>query len=393
MYQEINTLTIFSNLKEDVVLAKLIELLQDKDSTSTTYISRYCDFVSELYKQNVNLSLYIQSRVLEDQNIYMERIAHKQEVPELFKVAVDEELSILERLSQITSEQLLQDIAYQGYLPTYEVESIDLHALYQERIQRVPKEGYGIFAEYKAFTIRNHELVGIQHVDPQRLEDLVGYEQERSKVIKNTLGFLEGMPSNNVLLYGDAGTGKSSTVKAILNEYAKDGLRLIEVKKHQMKDLPAIMETLTNNPLKFIIFIDDLSFSSNDDNFIAMKNILEGGINNAQSNVLVYATSNRRHFIKEDANERSGSELFVNDSIQETMSLAARFGLTITFQKPKKDVYMQIVQALAKRYGIQLSGQELINKAEAFAIRASGRSPRTAKQFIETQKIEESIEE
>ena len=199
--------------------------------------------------------------------------------------------------------------------------------------------------------------------------------------------FLQGLPANNVLLYGDAGTGKSSTVKAIANEYKDQGLRLIEIKQSQLKEIPNVLETLAGNPLHFILFIDDLSFDSGNDEFIALKNILEGGASHTRGNVLIYATSNRRHFVKEDASVRSGSEMFVNDTIQETMSLAARFGLTVTFQKPKKSLYIEIVEALADRYGIQMDREQLITEAEAFAIRASGRSPRTARQFIDTVNI------
>ena len=154
-----------------------------------------------------------------------------------------------------------------------------------------------------------------------------------------------------------------------------------------------MLETLAGNPLKFILFIDDLSFDSGNEEFIALKNILEGGASHTRGNVLIYATSNRRHFVKEDASARSGSEMFVNDTIQETMSLAARFGLTVTFQKPKKSLYLEIVEALADRYGIEMDRDQLVTEAEAFAIRASGRSPRTARQFIDTVNIRTHLQE
>lgn len=151
------------------------------------------------------------------------------------------------------------------------------------------------------------------------------------------------------------------------------------------------MDSLADNPLHFIIFIDDLSFKSNDDDFVALKNILEGGIQNNQNNCVVYATSNRRHFVQENSKNRDGGELFRNDSIQETMSLAARFGLTVTFTKPLKDLYLEIVMQLADRYQIETDRDVLAIQAEAYAIRNSGRSPRTAKQFIEYTKINEKI--
>ena len=157
----------------------------------------------------------------------------------------------------------------------------------------------------------------VRYPDPQRLSELPGYEQEREKVIANTRALLEGRPANNVLLYGDAGTGKSSTVKAIANEFAPDGLRLIEVKKNQLYQIPALMDELAKNPLKFILFIDDLSFASNDDNFAALKAILEGGVGGRSHNVAVYATSNRRHLVKETMADRSGDDLHAMDARQE----------------------------------------------------------------------------
>ena len=226
---------------------------------------------------------------------------------------------------------------------------------------------------------------------------------------------LDGSGASNMLLYGDMGTGKSSTIKAVANAYADQGLRLIELKKNQLFQIPRVLEELASNPLKFIIFIDDLSFAGNDDNFSALKATLEGSITGCGDNAVIYATSNRRHLVRESASDRvSGAgfddDLHLNDTMQETMSLAARFGLTITFSKPGKDEYLSIVRSLADEYGIAvredgeaatagadnadgkitetgISETELNTRAEAFAIRRNGRSPRTARQFIELLKI------
>ena len=185
------------------------------------------------------------------------------------------------------------------------------------------------------------------------------------------------------MLYGDAGTGKSSSVKAIANEFAADGLRLVEVKKNQLYQIPALLDSLAQNPLKFILFIDDLSFSANDDNFAALKAILEGSVGGRNQNVVVYATSNRRHLIKETLSDRSGDDIHEADTRQELMSLSARFGLTVTFQRPDKVRFEEILLDLAKQYGVQMPSDQLFIKGEAFAIRAGGRSPRVARQFIE----------
>ena len=235
----------------------------------------------------------------------------------------------------------------------------------------------------RLFTVENGQLVPVKYPDPQRLSELPGYEKEREKVIANTKALLAGMPANNVLLYGDAGTGKSSAVKAIANEFAPEGLRLVEVKKNQLYQIPDLMDKLAANPLKFILFIDDLSFTANDDNFAALKAILEGSVGGRAQNIAVYATSNRRHLIKETLSDRTGDDIHEADTRQELMSLSARFGLTVTFQRPEKARFETILEELAKQHNIQMPTEQLLLKAEAFALRAGGRSPRVAKQFIE----------
>ena len=270
-----------------------------------------------------------------------------------------------------------------AFLPRWETKAIDLHAAYAQRMSEVGKKGYGMFARHHVFALEDGHLVPVRYPDPQRLSELPGYEQEREKVIANTRALLAGMPANNVLLYGDAGTGKSSAVKAIANEFAPEGLRLVEVKKNQLYQIPDLMDKLAANPLKFILFIDDLSFTANDDNFAALKAILEGSVGGRAKNIAVYATSNRRHLIKETLTDRTGDDIHEADTRQELMSLSARFGLTITFQRPEKARFETILAELAKQHGIDMPMDQLLVKAEAFAIRAGGRSPRVAKQFIE----------
>ena len=223
----------------------------------------------------------------------------------------------------------------------------------------------------------------VKNVDPKTIDQLYGYQRERGMVLDNTKALAEGKAAVNVLLYGDAGTGKSSTIKACANAYYDKGVRLVEFDKSQLTEIPMVMDQLYQSPLKFIFFIDDLSFSQDDDSFCQLKAILEGNIASYARNVVIYATSNRRHLIRESMESRMGNDLHLNDTLQETMSLSARFGLTITFSKPEKDLYLEIVSCLAKEYGVEMEQEELFRRAEAFAIRASGRSPRTAKQFIQ----------
>ena len=386
-YLSLRTLTVFAGIRKDAVITALESLLTADPEKQEEFVGRYCAFTAALYERDTDWSRYLHALVMEDDNICVRQAAVKQPLGALLEDSLVQELITLTALSRLTSDQVTEKLNYNGYLPRWETSEYDFSADYQAHLKELPRKGYGIFARYHAFRIENGQLAPILCPDPQRLDELVRYEREREPVIANTRAFLQGLPANNVLLYGDAGTGKSSTVKAIANEYKDQGLRLIEIKQSQLKEIPNVLETLAGNPLHFILFIDDLSFDSGNDEFIALKNILEGGASHTRGNVLIYATSNRRHFVKEDASVRSGSEMFVNDAIQETMSLAARFGLTVTFQKPKKSLYIEIVEALADRYGIQMDREQLITEAEAFAIRASGRSPRTARQFIDTVNI------
>lgn len=245
------------------------------------------------------------------------------------------------------------------------------------------EHGAGLFARYRAFVWTDGALIPVHEPDCPDEEEMMGYTLQRDQVIANTRALLEGKPANNVLLYGDAGTGKSSAIKAIANAFADQGLRLVEVKKNQLYQIPDLMDALASNPLKFILFIDDLSFTANDDNFAALKAILEGSVGGRAGNIAVYATSNRRHLIKETLTDREGDDIHESDTRQELMSLSARFGLTITFGSPDRERYLHIVEELAKQYGVELDPRQLAVRSEAFAVRSGGRSARVAKQFIE----------
>ena len=385
-------LVIFRALLDDPVIAKLLDLT-DRMEAGTRSMGIVCDSVAEfeaaLFEHTTNWGEYLSAAVLEAETVCVRHAAAGALTPVL-QTALDSELSFLQQLCSLTLDELFQT-AYSeqsqrpelAFLPRWEISDIDLPAAYAQRMSEVGKKGYGMFAKHHVFTVENGQLVPVKYPDPQRLSELPGYEKEREKVIANTKALLAGMPANNVLLYGDAGTGKSSSVKAIANEFAPEGLRLVEVKKNQLYQIPDLMDRLAANPLKFILFIDDLSFTANDDNFAALKAILEGSVGGRAKNIAVYATSNRRHLIKETLTDRSGDDIHEADTRQELMSLSARFGLTVTFQRPEKARFETILAELAKQHNIQMPMDQLLVKAEAFAIRAGGRSPRVAKQFIE----------
>lgn len=385
-------LVVFRSLLDDPVVAKLLDLTDRMEAGAPGY-GPVCDAVAQfeaaLFEHTTNWGSYLSAAVLEAETVCVHQAASGTLAPAL-QTALDSELAFLQALCGLTLDELLaaagsatgqaQELAF---LPRWETSSIDLPAAYAQRMSEVGKKGYGMFAKHHVFTVENGQLVPVKYPDPQRLSELPGYEKEREKVIANTKALLAGMPANNVLLYGDAGTGKSSAVKAIANEFAPEGLRLVEVKKNQLYQIPDLMDKLAANPLKFILFIDDLSFTANDDNFAALKAILEGSVGGRAKNIAVYATSNRRHLIKETLTDRTGDDIHEADTRQELMSLSARFGLTVTFQRPEKARFETILAELAKQHGIDMPMDQLLVKAEAFAIRAGGRSPRVAKQFIE----------
>jgi predicted AAA+ superfamily ATPase len=233
-------------------------------------------------------------------------------------------------------------------------------------------------------------FVGVGSLDPVRFSDLISYGAEREDIIQNTLQFLDGKPANNILLYGDRGTGKSTTVKALVNEYHARGLRMIEVPKRQLGDFPYIIRQLVGRNLKFILFIDDLAFEDNEENYTALKAALEGGLESKPDNVLIYATSNRKHLIKERFSDRSGlssgnidDEVRAADTMQEKLSLSDRFGMTVVFSSPDKRRYLEIAEGLVKKRGLNVDSDYIGREAMKWELRYNGRSPRTARQFVD----------
>ncbi len=248
--------------------------------------------------------------------------------------------------------------------------------------------GVGKFGLHKAFRIQHREdcaeIIPITNIAHVKLDDLVGYEIAKQKLIDNTEAFVNGREANNCLLFGDAGTGKSTSIKAIANQYYEKGLRLIEVYKHQFCDLNDVIAQIKNRNYKFIIYMDDLSFEEFEVEYKYLKAVIEGGLEKKPDNVLIYATSNRRHLIRETFSDKEEirEDMHTSDTVQEKLSLYARFGVTIYFGAPNKKEFEQIVAALAKKNEINMTKEELFAEANKWELSHGGLSGRTAQQFI-----------
>lgn len=375
------SLVIFRDLLSDEAVRSFLTMLacQDEDA----FIDACADFEAALFSHCDNWSDYLVNAILSSENIAVRMKAVK-ESSSVIDASLKRELAILSDAAAVRLEDF--PFGSVSLFTPWNTSETNLSAAYDARLDEAAVRGYGMYAEYHVFSLTDEGLVPVKYPDPQKLSELPGYETERRKVIANVEALLKGDPAVNVLLYGDAGTGKSSTIKAIANEYQDEGLRLIEVRRRLLFKIPPLLEELAALPLKFILFIDDLSFSSNDDNFAALKAILEGSVTKQANNTIICATSNRRHLVKESVSDRFLDDLHENDTRQEMLSLSARFGLVVTFQKPDRSRYLYIVNELARDYGLMIDEASLAERAEAYALRAGGRTPRVAKQFIDQLK-------
>ena len=384
-----SSVVIFRNILKTKVIKKLLKFLNCETKENIDNIKQidlYSEFLSELFKSDNNLADFILSQIFLDDNIYISKCILKQEINNNLKKTFKNELNFFKYISSFDFSSIFNK-EYSKNIAELEIKEIDFYKIYFEHIKNIDKKGYGIFYNNNMFVLDDKKnIIAVKNKDNQDIKKLYGYEIERNKVLSNTKILIEGKKANNILLYGDAGTGKSSTVKAVANFFKDEGLRLIEIKKNQLHFITDIIEKLSCSPLKFIIFIDDLTFSSNDDTFSYLKAILEGGVNSFPNNIAVYVTSNYRHLIKENFTDRDGDDIHIEDTIQQIMSLTNRFGMIITFQRPGRDLFKEIVLSYAKENNIKTDKEELIKQAEAYAIRSAGRSPRVAKQFIELLK-------
>ena len=386
LHIRLRALAVFRELLADPVLEALADYLGCVDTDdAASAVSRYAEFISRLFAAgSTSLASYIQSIVGDNENSYICTVGRGETPDVALEACVWQELDTLQTVAELTPEALREGLSWDGWLPGFRAEKADIPGNYRSRCANIGKFGYGIYAKHRMFYInsQNH-IVPVRNPDKTRLSSLVDYKREQQIILDNTVALLEGKPAANILLTGDAGTGKSSTVKAVVNELHDRGLRILEVRKEQLTEIPEILDTLNSNPLKFILFIDDLSFQKDDDNFSALKAILEGSVSAKSQNVVIYATSNRRHLVKESFGDRDGDDIHRNDTMQEIISLSERFGIQVTFTKPDKQTYLDIVHHLAQERGVEMELAELDRQAETFALSRSGRSARAANQFID----------
>lgn len=406
LHDRLDELAIFHNLNHDKVFHAFHRLLGIVGEQGINWWQRkgeFYRFVTYLYEAHTdNWTEYLKNLVLSVETPCTWYAVQGLPIPESMRKSAERELAYLSKTASISSALMKEHhfimgfgefTGREGLQPDWYAEKIDLEPLFFERLNKIQKYGYGIWEKHRMFQMKcyddSYRLKPVAYPDTIQLTDLVGYEIQRKQVIDNTKALLNGWNASNILLYGSAGTGKSATVKAVANAFAEEGLRLIELSKNELHLLPELLEELNKNPLKFILFIDDLSFQENDDNFSALKAVLEGSISARAKNTVIYATSNRRHIVRETFSQRAGDEVHRNDTIQETISLSERFGIQILFDKPNKDLYLDIVTSLAQEAGLQTEKEQLILKAEQFAMRKSGRSARTARQFVNQLLCEE----
>ena len=376
---KLETLCVFRQFLSDPVIAALCAYLEAPTN------SAYAGFVAALYETNGgNISEHIKELCENSCNVYVTTLGKGEEAPDHIYYSLLSELDILQEVAELTKDKLCRALAYKDFLPDFVNTKLQLKDLYLHRAKNIKKYGYGIYAKYRMFYVDAQDrIIPVHNPDRTELSSLVDYQRERQIIVDNTKALLAGKPAANILLTGDAGTGKSSTVKAVANALWQEGLRIIEVRKDQLRAIPVILDELSTNPLKFVLFIDDLSFLKDDDNFNALKAVLEGSVTAKSSNVVIYATSNRRHIIKEKFSDREGDDIHRNDTMQELISLSERFGIHVTFSKPNKETFLHIVHHLAEKSGLDTPKAELDAMAERFALERGGRSARLARQFVD----------
>lgn len=426
MYRDIAKLVLYRDLGEDSILMKLSGIFEEFDSghyEKSELVSRIYDQIKRLLDISTSYGFdknlwhnYLAFILITNENSFSmtcEKVGANDGTVnnfaksdfKIFKKLFDFDFSEIEAaldidcFSTITSykaigkkEQMYnKNVSQKVQKISLDIEqAADENQIFDIVTDFYKAYGVGMFGLNKAFRITREngylEFVPINNTEDVRLDDLIGYEIQKKKIVDNTEAFVEGRKANNALLFGDSGTGKSTTIKAIINEYYDRGLRMIEIYKHQFQDLAQVISLIKNRNYRFVIYMDDLSFEEFEIEYKYLKAVIEGGLEIRPDNVLIYATSNRRHIIRETWTDRNDMEnsngMHRSDTMQEKLSLVNRFGVTISYSKPSQKEYFQIVKGLARKNGIEMEDDKLFLEANKWELSHGGISGRTAQQFI-----------
>ena len=387
----LSTLSVYRDLLDQPVLVALSQLSQALETgDGLTAAQHYSQLFYEMQRSgSPSLGHWLYEALRWSQGPYPTAMA-KGDCPEHLEYAARLDINTLNQIGLISSQTWLDAITaatpaklrplLSQLLPWPDEPTFSLHLspLRQAYLQ----EGVGLLARHKAFVWEDGTLIPVPHPDCPTSEQLMGYEHHRNQVVQNTRALLAGKYVNNVLLYGESGTGKSATVKHLLTLPGMEQLRLIEADKENLSGLPALIRSLEGQPLKFIIFIDDLTFDRDDPTYSVLKTILEGGVEHRPQNVAIYATSNRRHLVRQTISERAGDEMDRNETIREKTSLADRFGLRILYQGLSRGEFLDLVDLFAAQHGCTLPQEQLHQQAIAWERHHGSTTPRTALQFV-----------
>ncbi|MFW5999689.1 MAG: ATP-binding protein [Halanaerobiaceae bacterium] len=417
-FEKLDFLLVFTEINKEQTVQKLRQMVPDTVAEDYEVTDKNLKMLLAVYSQLLAFSEryslsgspwknYLCHLLAEAENVFTLTAERRGLAEESIYTAAARDLEILKEIYDVKLPEIFARVGIDDkyLIPDYTPAGTGINRFYAQRIKRLKEifsraesgreivsqlaefyhwHGAGRLNRYSAFRWSGGQMEGIPATDPITFNELIGYESQQKKLIENTEVFLAGNPANNILLYGSEGTGKSSSIKALLNRYSGEGLRLIEVGRHQIKELPEILQTVAGRGLKFIIFMDDLSFEDFETDYKYLKAVMEGGIERKPDNLLFYATSNRRHLVRETWSDREegGEEVHISDTTEEKLSFVSRFGITISFSPPTRDEYLEIVTRLADIHGINISRETLEERAGRWAMWQNGYSGRTAVQFI-----------
>lgn len=424
---DVNQLILYRNIKENDLFCKMSDLIgdymnQNFSSDLSEEIGKACSYASQFFELSFRYGFrgnvwinFLAMLLASSENAYSLSSEMRENISDPLEKVVLSDMKLLYKFMKFDLKKIDKELGIEcfSFLENYENQWNSSRIFQEDVVVKIwelgqdlykasdineflgyirnfyKNSGVGRLGLHKAFTIipdtsETIKLQAIQNIENISLNDLVGYERQKNKLVENTLAFLSGRKANNVLLFGDSGTGKSSSIKAVLNEYYNQGLRMIEVYKHQFKYLIPTINQIKDRNYKFIIFMDDLSFEDYEVEYKYLKAIIEGGLASRPDNVLIYATSNRRHLVREKWSDKEDrrEDLHTSDTVQEKLSLAARFGVTIFYDAPNKSEFATIVLELAKKKNLNIPKEKLLEEAYKWEMSHGGRSGRNASQFI-----------